>query len=216
MSSPRTPRHSRHSSAVDAHPESPQARRQSNDPTISYRNSFNQQDSLDLNELSTAGAGANSMGNLADELADAFSESGDEEEPDDNDEEIEGTGATEQAGAGSGDNGDHSTTDVSRPGDGSLSLPSPRRKNHRKKESTYDGSEYGSESDLDSSGMSPSLVAKIDAIDSLARRGTENYGGPTDDVIQRVTNSLRDLGSQSSVEGSASRWELPNQLRRWS
>lgn len=179
---------------------------------ISYRSSFNQQDSLDLNELGPGGAGGhNGMGNLADELADAFSESGDEEQGDDNIDGLEGAGAAEQAEASQGGGeGDHATADIPKPGDGSLSLPSPRRKNYRKKESAYDGSEYGSESDLDSSGMSPSLVAKIDAIDSLARRGTENYGGPTDDVIRRVTDSLRDLGSQSSVEGSASRWEHPN------
>lgn len=207
MSSPQTPRHSRHSSAVDAYPESPQERRQSNDPAISYRNSLNQQDTLDLSELGDGGGGGrNGMGNLADELADAFSESGDEEGADYNIEETEGADAANQAvlGNSTGD-GEHPTTTVPRLQAGSLGLPSPRRKNRRRKESAYDGSEYGSESDLDSSGMPPSLVAKVDAIESLARRGTENYGGPTDDVIQRVTDSLRDLGSQSSVEGSASR-----------
>ncbi|OAA64555.1 hypothetical protein SPI_03202 [Niveomyces insectorum RCEF 264] len=71
--------------------------------------------------------------------------------------------------------------------------------------SVYDGSEYGSDSDLDSPGMPPSLVAKIDAVESLARRGTEENGGPTDGVCRRLTEGLRDLGSQSGVEGGASR-----------
>lgn len=53
--------------------------------------------------------------------------------------------------------------------------------------------------------MAPTLVAKIDAIESLARRGTESYGGAADDVFRRVTDGLRDLGSQSTVEGNASR-----------
>jgi len=142
------------------------------------------------------------MGNLADELADAFSDSGEEEEAYDNGDEAEGADGTGAAMSGN-DGGD--SGHLSGPRDASLGIPSPRRKNHQRTESAYDGSEYGSESDLDSSGIPPSFVAKVDAIESLVRRGTGNYGGPTDDVVQRVTESLRDLGSQSSVEGSASR-----------
>jgi hypothetical protein len=82
---------------------------------------------------------------------------------------------------------------------------SPGKKSHRRQGSAYDGSEYGSESDLDLPGIPSSLVAKIDAVDSLARRGTEDYGGPENNVFHRVTDGLKDLGSQSSVEGSASR-----------
>lgn len=203
MSSPHTPRHSRQSSAVDAYPESPQARRQSNDPGLPYRNSFNQQDTLDLSELGSGGAGGhNGMGNLADELADAFSDFGDEEEADVNGDEEEGADGIGSAASGDDDGGGGHPTG---PRDASLGIPSPRRKNHQRTGSAYDGSEYGSESDLDSSGIPPSFVAKVDAIESLVRRGTGNYGGPTDDVVQRVTESLRDLGSQSTVEGSASR-----------
>lgn len=194
MSSPQTPRHSRHSSTMDAYPESPQNRRQSNDPASPYRNSFNQQDTLDLSELgSGGGAGGNGMGNLADELADAFSESGEEN---DFDEPGDGTGEVDASEPNA-----NNATEISE--DGSLSLPHRDRRNHRKKESAYDGSEYGSESDLDSSGLPPNLVARIDGIDSLARRGTESYG--QDDVVKRVTEALRDLGSQSNVEGNASR-----------
>lgn len=145
------------------------------------------------------------MGNLADELADAFSDSGEE----DGDAYV-GSPSAERDGFDQADEfiqANKRGVDRNSPviPDGNLSPPSPRRKSHRRNESAYDGSEYGSESDLDASGVPPSLVAKIDAIESLARRGTESYGGPDDDVVKRVTTGLRDLGSQSSVEGSASR-----------
>lgn len=95
----------------------------------------------------------------------------------------------------------------------SLSLPSTNgdgagghgRRGHKRVGSVYDGSEYGSDSDLESPGMPTSLVAKIDAVESLARRGTEDNGGPTDGVCKRLVDELRDLGSQSGVEGGASR-----------
>ncbi|KAF5006566.1 hypothetical protein FDECE_7069 [Fusarium decemcellulare] len=207
-SSPHTPRHSRNSSAFDSFSGSPQARRLSKssaqDPSTPFRNSFNQQDALDL--------GGNGMGNLADELADAFSDSGDEgeyiegdadsdmvepqgdEARHDHSEEEEDTAGTSSPTKQNGE----------KPKAANLTLLSPRRK-HQRQPSNYDGSQYGSESDLESPGMPPGLVAKMDAVESLARRGTENYGGPTDDVFNRVTNALRDLGSQSSVEASASR-----------
>jgi hypothetical protein len=87
----------------------------------------------------------------------------------------------------------------------SLNLPAPGR-GHRRAGSEYDGSQYGSESDLESPGMPNSLVAKMDAVESLARRGTENNGGSADGVFHRVTDSLRDLGSQAGVEQSTTRY----------
>ncbi|CAK7208226.1 hypothetical protein SCUCBS95973_000031 [Sporothrix curviconia] len=97
--------------------------------------------------------------------------------------------------------------------DASLSLPSTNgggaggggRRGHKRVGSVYDGSEYGSDSDLESPGMPTSLVAKIDAVESLARRGTEDNGSTTDGVCKRLVEELRDLGSQSGVEGGASR-----------
>ncbi|KAG5662353.1 hypothetical protein KAF25_004771 [Fusarium avenaceum] len=207
-SSPQTPRHSRNSSAFDSYSGSPQARRFSKssvqDASTPFRNSFNQQDALELS--------GNGMGNLADELADAFSDSGDEGDYTDGDANSDmfrpegGTQVQEEAD----EMEDMETTsspkkqDAERAKAANLTLLSPRRK-HQRQTSNYDGSEYGSESDLDSPGMPPGLVSKMDAVESLARRGTENYGGPADDVFKRVTNALRDLGSQSSVEASASR-----------
>ncbi|KAI1066613.1 uncharacterized protein FIESC28_00008 [Fusarium coffeatum] len=206
-SSPQTPRHSRNSSAFDSFSGSPQARRLSKssvqDPSP-FRNSFNQQDAVDLNE--------NGMGNLADELADAFSDSGDEGDYTDGDANSEILGLQGEAhGAEHVDEMEDTEgtsspkkSELDRTKAAHLTLLSPRRK-HQRSTSNYDGSEYGSESDLDSPGMPPGLVSKMDAVESLARRGTENYGGPADDVFKRVTTALRDLGSQSSVEASASR-----------
>lgn len=166
--------------------------------------SFNQQDALDMNELGGGGTeGGNGMGNLADELADAFSESGEEEDDDGADDETAERSSDNQKT--DQDDRASSPDKMSRERDGSLPIPHLRRRGHHHNESIYDGSDYGSESDLDSSGMAPSFVAKVDAIESLARRGTGNYGGETDDVVRRVTEALRSLGSQSSVEGGASR-----------
>lgn len=197
MSSPQTPRHSRQSSAVDSFPESPSIRRQSHDPSTPYRNSF-RDDTLDLGFSNNAEQeGGNGMGNLADELADALSESGDEDLGDDHslpDATSKDEVATEPPL--------HSRA-TERAADNTSCLTV---RSHRRAEGVfYDGSEYGSEPEFDLPGVSPGLMAKIDSIESLARRGIENYGGSSDDVVKRVTESLRDIGSQSSVEASASR-----------
>lgn len=206
---------------------SPTSRRQSKssfqDPLTPLRNSMNESE---LNELSGAGmAQDNGLGNLADELADALSGSGDDEEYYEDDSHLglqkreddgqepsdgvrdSGVDVASQSGQGQGQGqsqgqsqGQHGRTKST-----SLGIPSPPGRGHRRIGSAYDGSEYGSESDLDSPGMPPSLVTKIDAVESLARRGTESNGGPTDGVFQRLTEGLRDLGSQSGVEGSTTR-----------
>lgn len=228
-SSPRTPRHSRHPSSLDftnsynsAGSSPQQERRQSRSslqdapstPTLNHR-----QSGLDINIFSSGGvppAGGNGLGNLADELADAFSDGEDyddgyyeqtgEAAPDISVDDLDESGAP--GAAGTRDSG----VEVESPGGQprqreksmSLSLPSPSAR-RGKAGSEYDGSEYGSESDLDSPGMPPSLVAKIDAVESLARRGTESNGSAADGAFKRVTEGLRDLSSQAGVEGGASR-----------
>lgn len=138
------------------------------------------------------------MGNLADELADAFSDSG--EEGDYDPEPTDQAEHTNDASRGA------TTNDEARKKEAdAASLLSPRAKGHQRKTSLYDGSDYGSDSDLDIAGIPPSLMAKIDAVENLTIRGTDNFGGTADDVLTRVIQELRDLGSQSSVEGSASR-----------
>lgn len=165
-----------------------------------------QQETMDISEMSNGGvAGTNGLGNLADELADAFSDTGDELEdehhqPNDAQEhQLDKNTQAEENDRHAGPNQDFAD------GISASTLSLPQQRGHQRKGSEYDGSEYGSESDLDAAGLTTSVITKIDAIESLARRGIENYGGPQDDVFKRVTDGLRDLASQSSVEGSASR-----------
>jgi hypothetical protein len=168
---------------------------------------------MDLSILGSGGPGNTSsgMGNLADELADAFSDSGEEYEATEPHEDGDGSKVTRKQVLGRNESRDSADSNgtisgESRPRkDGSLNIPQSLRHSHQRKGSEYDGSEYGSETDFEATGMSTSLITKIDGVESLVRRGTERSGGPTDDVFQRVTEGLRDLGSQSSVEGSASR-----------
>jgi hypothetical protein len=230
-SSPRTPRHSRHPSSIDftnsynsATSSPQQERRQSRSslqeapstPGLNHRHS-----GLDINIFSSGGvppAGGNGLGNLADELADAFS---DGEDYDDGyydqagevapDISVEPDESSAPGAAGTRDSGVEVESPAGQPRHReksmSLSLPSPNGR-RGKAGSEYDGSEYGSESDLDSPGMPPSLVAKIDAVESLARRGTESNGSAADGAFKRVTEGLRDLSSQAGVEGGASRYVL--------
>ncbi|KAI1126799.1 hypothetical protein F5Y10DRAFT_205113 [Nemania abortiva] len=214
---PRHSRHSRHSSAFDptyssTSPNmSPSARRQSkssfHEPLTPLRQSMNEAEFHNFGVGGDGGGGQdNGLGNLADELADALSGSGDEDEyyGDDYEAQEDGNDLVD----GVRDSGVDVASQIDLPDrtkSSSLSVPSPNPRGHRRTESAYDGSEYGSESDLDSPGMPPSLVAKMDAVESLARRGTENTGSPMDGVFGRVTDGLRDLGSQSGVEGSTTR-----------
>ena len=66
-SSPRTPRHSRNSSALDSYQGSPLTRRQSrssvHDPATPFANGLSHQDSLELHILASGGAApGNGMG----------------------------------------------------------------------------------------------------------------------------------------------------------
>lgn len=217
-SSPRTPRHSRQSSNADSFSGSPTARRQSktsiSDSNTAFRNSLTHPDTLDISLLGSSGSATGNigMGNLADELADAFSDSGEDDEATEAyaDERLEEVKATQPSPSGNSRDGaaDTSATpdgELVSSNDSGLKIPPQMRHGHQRKGSEYDGSEYGSETDFEVAGLTASLITKIDGVESLVRRGMEKYGGPEDDVCKRVTESLRDLGSQSSVEGSASR-----------
>lgn len=211
MASPTTPRfsHSRDGSDYNYSP-SQHSRRQSRS---SLAGGDRGDDSIMFSQSGMGlpgSSGGNGLGNLADELADALSDGEDEYyegsgAPDIAVDTIEGDATAQQEGVR--DSGVDIASPLERKNKHlSLTLPpATNGRGHRRKESQYDGSEYGSDSDLDSPGMPSSLVAKIDAVESLARRGTENNGGPTDGVFQRVTDGLRDLSSQSNVESNTSR-----------
>ncbi|KAG6004906.1 hypothetical protein E4U21_000633 [Claviceps maximensis] len=217
--SPVTPRHSRHSSTV----ENPQGHSCDNRQTKSAGrdvptpnlNSLGHQDHMELGALNVGGPSPNQgMGNLADELADAFSDSDEEDEGELESGQEQGPNTqprqthnnfTDGAAGGGPDITSTPTRSQFKDKANHQKLLSPHGRENRNAAMDYDGSEYGSESDLDCAGIPATLIAKIDAIESLARRGTENYGGADDDVLQRVTDGLRDLGSQLTVEGNASR-----------
>jgi hypothetical protein len=82
-----------------------------------------------------------------------------------------------------------------------------RNKHYRsRKPSNYDGSGYGSESDLETTDLvSASLEARLAAIEAMARRGMEENGSEGDKVVSRFTERLKDLGGLMGVEQGATR-----------
>lgn len=141
------------------------------------------------------------MGSLADELG---GWSGDEEE-EDLEEDYEGEGHTNGTLERERDSG----IDVgSSPA--TLKHLSPtqaaKKNGHRRINSAYDGSEYGSDSDLEETELvSATLEARMASIEAMARRGLEENGTEGDRVVARVTEALRDLGWQSSIETGSTR-----------
>jgi len=218
MSSPRTPRHSRHSSLAYTTPSADDStpRRDSRasiqSPHTPSQQNFHRSDSINNIDVFRSGGPTPTvnglgLGNLADELADAWGSDegegeGEDEEPDMNFQEVsqlsEDIETTTDGGA-----------DVSpipqQQKPSHLNTPVAQR-GHRRQPSDYDGSDYGGSSDLESPGMPPALVARMDMVESLARRGTENNGTERDSVVSRVVENLKDLGSQSGVESGATRY----------
>ena len=80
-------------------------------------------------------------------------------------------------------------------------LPPPRRQG-----SQCDDLDISDDDDRQASeGVSPALEARMVAIEGLARRGTIPNNDDLDNVVSRVIRCLKDLGSQSSIENGASR-----------
>ncbi len=154
---------------------------------------------------------SNGLGNLADELAEAFEEE-EEGEPGEMPEiQYDDTEANGEGGQPAFQ-GKNISISPSANHQRNLSLNHPKnsiRSNHHhkpSKASQYDGSDYGSDSDPETtSGISPSLEARMSAIESLARRGTEANSNSHDDIIARVSSHLKDLSSQAGVENGTSR-----------
>ncbi|KAL9130954.1 MAG: hypothetical protein Q9217_001000 [Psora testacea] len=154
----------------------------------------------------------NNLGNLADELAEAWDDyaEGEEVSP----VPVEGPGATEDVTANGEPNKELHDLKVRTPpppvtkSAPNMSLNPPKvsqGSKHRWQPSQYDGSEYGDDSDFDNAdGMAP-LEARMATIEGLTRRDTEANGSNTDNVVQRVADSLKDLPSQSGVENGTSR-----------
>ncbi|CAE7205004.1 hypothetical protein PTTW11_09211 [Pyrenophora teres f. teres] len=80
-----------------------------------------------------------------------------------------------------------------------------KTRKHTRARSLYDGSDYGDDSDLENQGISPALESRMAAIESLVRRGIEENGSASDEVVKRVTKQLQNLGSQIAIENGATR-----------
>jgi hypothetical protein len=167
-------------------------------------------DSIGIDVFSSGGQGApsNGLGNLADELADAWDDEegeGDDEEPDMNFQEG-GEDGGEEGGVTRDSGVDVTSSPVQAASKPSNLTPPIVSRDHRRQPSEYDGSDYGGDSDMDSPGIPPGLQSRMDMVESLARRGTENNGTDRDGVVNRVIEGLKDLGGQSGVEGGATRF----------
>jgi len=81
-----------------------------------------------------------------------------------------------------------------------------KTRKHTRARSLYDGSDYGDDSDLENEGISPALESRMAAIESLVRRGIEENGSASDEVVKRVTLQLQNLGSQIAIENGATRY----------
>jgi hypothetical protein len=159
------------------------------------------------------------LGSLADELG---GWSGDEEGEEFVEEEEEEEGDLEDSREQERDSGidvtsspphlDQQQSPSATSANGKLLSPTQTasEKGRRKKgltSTSYDGSEYGSESDLEQTELvSATLEARLSVVEALARRGMEENGSEGDRVISRVTESLKDLGGQSGIESGATRY----------
>lgn len=230
MSNPTSPvsaRHRRHPSSLDFSssansfnehvyysPQTPRSPRPFSPATPRQRNSQllngDRRMSEDYIEPVDSGGG---LGNLADELADAWAE-------EDGYEDASGIEVNSQAETISGNHTEDSVAHEASVPQGGLSpehpssLQPPRNRarqtqnRHRRTDSQYDGSDYGNDSDFDEADdISPSLESRMAGIESLVRRGTEDNGSANDQVIKRLVDSLRDLGPQSGIENGAARFE---------
>ncbi|KAF5873447.1 uncharacterized protein Bfra_004907 [Botrytis fragariae] len=214
--SPQTPRHSRHPSALDFSPSTMSLSRRLSKSSIHTPTTPNHMsrdfsssvDGVGMDVLGSAQNGGNGLGNLADELADAWSE--DEGEMDEADLNFQNTAPMES------DNED-AEEDKNAVRDSGVDVTSPKKQHtamnsnstltpptaghgrvhalgHARSPSEYDGSDYGGDSDLESPAFGPALLARMDMVEGLARRGTENNGSQADGVVKRVIESLKDLG----------------------
>ena len=240
--SPRTPTRPRLSSGADLSPSSsanPQYENHNNNssrPLPNHRNSLYSIPSLSpstsqppsshgrqgsfgmVNGLGSAPDQDSGLGNLADELAEAWDDDGRSElEEGGLGTQVDGPDTVHDGridlSTGSEDSSNlHITTELAaspswgRNPSNSSSSPIKRRsrpKQHRQF-SSYGNTDYGDGFELEVDKDSP-LSVRMAAIESLARQTLESNGSAPDPIIQRVANSLKDLGSQSSLENGATR-----------
>ncbi|OKL59492.1 hypothetical protein UA08_05280 [Talaromyces atroroseus] len=224
-SSPVSPRHRRHPSSLDISPavhdtnedgyfylQSPRSPSFVSTDSQRLRHSISsagdRRMSVEYTGAADSGGGGGGLGNLADELADAWADG-------EGYEDASGIEVNSQAN-GIHDNENSSGQQTPREQmspSHTHSLQAPRQRqrqhqnwHHRRTESQYDGSDYGNDSDFDeASEFSPNFERRLAGIESLARRGIEENGSSNDQIIQRFVEGLKDLGAQSGIENGAAR-----------
>ncbi len=156
------------------------------------------------------------LGNLADELAEAWDEDiHGEPEEEELGEQVDGTALVHDGqldlSKRLGDSSDINTTaELMAPSiwttSSDPSSPTKRRsrpKNHR--QFSRDGEfDHSNNSSADANINSP-LIARMTSIEILACEGLESNGNGEDSIIERFANSLKDLGSQTGLENGATR-----------
>ena len=161
----------------------------------------------------------NGLGSLADELAEAYSdeEEGEPEEGTSRDplgeveEFMNGHAEEREAKVDDGRILHNGVSNSQIPGSApDTSTPKqPATLKHRRKQSRYNRSLDGDNSDLEETdGVPASLEARLVAIEDLARESIATNDTEADAVIERVAESLKDLGSQSGVETSTTRYVI--------
>jgi hypothetical protein len=224
-----TSSHRRHPSSLDMSYNTP-SRRQSLNRRSSGYSPVTPRSSHEFEHGSPAhnfdgGGDSNGLGNLADELGEVWDddeEAGDDEFGDELEAPQDDFAEIGTAVAHDGSAGLDSAVNVNGVRDSGVAMQSSpstnhglspdaaaRARKHNRHRSLYDGSDYGSDSDFDNDGISPAMESRMAAIESLARRGTEENGSASDQVVKRVTEQLRDLGSQIAIENGATRLVQP-------
>ncbi|KAA8615095.1 hypothetical protein PtrSN002B_008259 [Pyrenophora tritici-repentis] len=182
--------HRRHPSSLDM-THNTASRRQSFNRRSSGYSPITPRSSQDFDHESThqfdGGGDGNGLGNLADELG-----------------EHDGSYGVESAASINGVRDSGVAMQDSSPAGLSPESAVKTRK-HARARSLYDGSDYGDDSDLENEGISPALESRMAAIESLVRRGIEENGSASDEVVKRVTKQLQNLGSQIAIENGATR-----------
>ena len=109
-------------------------------------------------------------------------------------------------------------------GDGHLSGPksgrkwSQHRSTHVQDDDTIGGRRQGggddgscSDEEKEWDELSPGLEARLAEIETWAQRGLKSMdGSEEDDVVERVTEGLRDLGGQANLETATTKSAFPN------
>ena len=161
--------------------------------------------------------GADGIGNLADELAEAWEEE-EEEQGDAGDSlaaqldkaQVESNGVLDGSDLSpvKGLTASKQNSPIKNAGSTVSLSPSKSmaRPKHRRQDSQYESSDYGEPGDDEDGEVFPtSLQSRLAAIESLARRGLHANGSETDDVVKNFASSLRDLPSQTGVENCTTR-----------